>query len=59
MDMFEFVYGKCEATKDRNHFLDQWFETNKRPCTKCRVDKSKCNFYKTLEARGNITDDNP
>jgi hypothetical protein len=47
--MGDFVLGKCTiAGAHQNRFIDNWFETKGKPCLKCDVDVSKCEFHKVL-----------
>lgn len=51
--MGDFVRGKCEAAWARqNRFIENWYDTNGSPCSKCGVDKSKCEFYQKLQQKG-------
>ena len=50
-NMSDFVRSRCEAVKDQEKFLDDWFKTNRNPCSICGKDKSPCCVYKELSER--------
>jgi len=43
------VFGGCVAVRDKNKFLNSWFDTNCNPCSACHEDKHECLYYKKLE----------
>jgi hypothetical protein len=51
VSMHAFVSGGCLAIKESKTFLDDWFQTNRNPCSVCKMDKSLCSFYKGLRLR--------
>jgi len=52
--MGDFVQGRCEAAKEPEKFLNDWFKTKRKPCSICGKDKSECEFYKELVKRAAI-----
>jgi len=52
MNIYDFVYGRCEAVAEKRIFLDKWFETKGNPCSKCGTDKSKCKYHNVLLDKG-------
>jgi hypothetical protein len=47
----DFVRGQCKAAKYQlNKFVENWYSTDGKPCLKCDVDKSKCDFCKSLSS---------
>lgn len=57
--MHNFVSGGCVAVKDKEKFLNNWFDTTGNPCLVCGEDKSECPYYKKLKeiALGRRTSD--
>ena len=53
-NMLELISGKCEAVKESERFLNDWFYTKSKPCSICGKDKSECEFYKELVRRAAI-----
>jgi hypothetical protein len=51
INMADFVQGRCEAAKEPEKFLHNWFKTKRKPCAICGKDKSECEFYKELVKR--------
>ena len=51
INMADFVQGRCEAAKEPEKFLNDWFRTKRKPCSICGKDKSECEFYKELVRR--------
>jgi len=51
INMADFVQGRCEAAKEPEKFLNDWFRTKRKPCSICGKDKSECEFYKELVIR--------
>ena len=54
INMGDFVKGRCEAAKEPEKFLNDWFRTKRKPCSICGKDKSECEFYKELLKRAAI-----
>jgi len=57
VSMLEYINGKCEAVKESEKFLDNWFDTDGDPCSICSKDRSKCRFYKALRDKGAIDEE--
>jgi len=47
--MGDFVRGKCQTAKiHQSVFVNSWYDTKGKPCLKCVVEKSKCDFHQKL-----------
>ena len=55
--MCDFVRSGCEAVKEPEKFLHDWFKTNGNPCSVCGTDKSQCKYYKILVDKGVISEE--
>ena len=57
INMWEFVPHNCEAMKEPEKFLEDWYRTESNPCSICSSDKSHCSYFKNLVERGIIDDE--
>ena len=46
--MHDFVTNGCVAIKEAERFIENWFATNRNPCSTCNIVKSKCSYYLKL-----------
>jgi hypothetical protein len=51
INMSDYVRAGCEAAKEPERFLDDWFKTRRKPCSICGKEKSECEYYKELVER--------
>ena len=60
LNMCDFVRSGCEAMKESEKFLDNWFKTERNPCSVCDENKSLCCYYRELVVNGALDEkENP